>query len=60
MNANRKTTDFVLVRRHGKIQIWIDGRKVLTTSADPTPKPPGIGFHGGRVVFENVRVREFR
>ncbi|MFQ5507427.1 MAG: hypothetical protein ACE5F1_21905, partial [Planctomycetota bacterium] len=60
MSSLRKTTDFVLVRSAGKIEIWIDGRKALSTSADSSPARVGIAFHQGRVVFEEVRVRELR
>ena len=60
MSSLRKTTDFVLVRKAGKIEIWIDGRKVLSTDADSSRAPVGIAFHRGRVVFEEVQVRVLR
>ncbi len=57
MGGARRKTDFVLVRRAGTIEIWIDERRVLTTDADNTPSTVGIGFHQGEVRFEDVRVR---
>lgn len=58
MGAGRTVTDFVLVRRAGKIEIWIDGRRCVTTDADPAPCPVGIAFHQGEARFEDVRVRK--
>ncbi len=57
MDGARRRTDFVLVRRAGAIEIWIDERRVLSTDADPTPSTVGIGFHQGEARFEDVRVR---
>jgi hypothetical protein len=57
MDGTRRRTDFVLVRRAGTIEIWIEERRVLTTDVEPTPAPIGIGFHQGEVRFEDVRVR---
>ncbi|MCC7012327.1 MAG: hypothetical protein IT454_07195 [Planctomycetes bacterium] len=58
MGAGRTQTDFVLVRRAGQIEIWIDGRRCLTSAADATPSAVGLAFHGGEVRFEDVRVRK--
>lgn len=57
MDGARKRTDFVFVRRAGKLEIWIDERRVLTTDAENTPSTIGIGFHQGEARFEDVRVR---
>ncbi len=57
MDGARRRTDFLLVRRSGLIEIWIDERRVLSTDADPTQSTVGIGFHQGEVRFEDVRVR---
>ncbi|MCC6407400.1 MAG: hypothetical protein IT453_09550 [Planctomycetes bacterium] len=57
MDGARRQTDFVFVRRAGKLEIWIDERRVLSTDADATPSTVGIGFHQGEVRFEDVRVR---
>jgi hypothetical protein len=58
MDANRKLTDFVLVRRAGKLEVWIDGRRCLSVDAENTASPIGLGFHGGEVRFERVLVRK--
>jgi hypothetical protein len=57
MDGRRKTTDLVLVRRDGRLQVWVDGARVLDAAADPAPALPGIGIHAGRAVFRDVRVR---
>ena len=57
MDQRRKTTDLALVRRDGRLQVWVDGRRVLDAEADPAPALPGIGIHAGRAVFRDVRVR---
>ena len=53
-----QATFLVLVRRAGKVEVWIDGRRCLVAEADPTPSPVGLGFHQGEVRFEDVRVRK--
>jgi len=54
---SRDKADFLLLRRGGSVEIWIDERKALSAPADPAPARIGIGVHGGRAVFEDVRVR---
>jgi hypothetical protein len=59
MDGARRRTDFVLTRRAGVLEVWIDERRVLSTDAENTPATVGIGFHQGEVRFEDVRVRRF-
>ncbi len=51
-------TELVLVRRAGEIEIWVDGRRCVTTKSDPAPSAVGVAFHRGEVRFEDVRVRK--
>ncbi len=57
MDPQRKETDFVLVRRGGVLEVWIDGAKALSCEASNEPAPVGIGVCGGTAVFDDVRVR---
>jgi hypothetical protein len=57
IGEQRKRTELVLVRRAGKVEVWVDGRRCLSTDADPQPSPVGIAFHQGEIVFEEVGVR---
>ncbi len=59
MDGARRRTDFVLVRRGGVLEVWIDERRALSTDAETSPATVGIGFHQGEVRFEDVRVRRF-
>lgn len=57
MDGARRRTDFVLVRRAGTLEVWIDERRVISTDAENTPSTIGVGFHQGEARFEDVRVR---
>jgi len=59
MNVDRKKTDLVLVRRKGKMEIWVDGRLAISnTVGEDVASPVGIAIHRGGARFENVRVRK--
>jgi hypothetical protein len=57
MKEGRTVTELVLVRRAGTVEIWVDGRRCVTTKSDDAPSAVGIAFHQGEVRFEDVRVR---
>lgn len=57
MSPARRETDFMLVRLDDTIEIWIDGERVLVTTAAGGPTAPGIGVHRGAALFENPRIR---
>lgn len=57
MKEGRTVTELVLVRRVGAIEIWVDGRRCVTTRSDPAPSAVGLAFHQGEVCFEDVCVR---
>ncbi|HEX5138680.1 MAG TPA: hypothetical protein VFY93_17040 [Planctomycetota bacterium] len=52
--------DLMLVRRGGRMEVWVDGFRLAEGPVDGEAAPVGIGFHTGAVRFENVRVREFK
>jgi hypothetical protein len=59
MNDKRKETDLVLVRRGGRLEVWVDGAKVLAGRDVPGDAKPGIGVAKGAATFVDVRVRRF-
>lgn len=52
--------DLMMVRRGGKLEVWVDGFRLAEGAVDATPSVIGIGFHSGGARFENVRVRELK
>ena len=59
MSDKRSETDLVLVRRGGRIEVWVDGVKVLAGRDVPGEAKPGIGVAKGTATFTDVRVRRF-
>ena len=59
MDAARKETDLVLVRRSGKVHVWVDGRLLLSVPAAGEAAPVGLAIYQGSATFEDVRVRRF-
>jgi hypothetical protein len=59
MNDKRKETDLLLVRRGGRLEVWVDGVKVLAGRDVPGDAKPGIGVAKGVATFTDVRVRRF-
>jgi hypothetical protein len=49
--------DLMLVRRGGRVEVWVDGFRLVEGAVDEDPARIGIGFHSGTARFENVRVR---
>jgi hypothetical protein len=52
-----KPFDVALVRRAGIFEVWVDGKKAVSTSASPGDARVGVGVVGGPATFESVRVR---
>lgn len=59
MTADRRETDLLLVRRGGRLEVWVDGVKVLAGRDVPGEMKPGIGVAKGAATFSDVRVRRF-
>lgn len=57
ISAARRETDLALVRRSGQVEVWVDGEKILTTTASGGPARPGIGVVFAAATFTDVRVR---
>ncbi|MHC4550297.1 MAG: hypothetical protein ACYTEZ_16120 [Planctomycetota bacterium] len=51
---------FVLVRKGGAMEVWLDGFRVLTSRTDKKAAPVAVGVAGGSARFEKVAVRAFR
>jgi len=49
--------DLMMVRRGGRMEVWVDGFRLAEGAVDGDAAPVGIGFHTGRARFEDVRVR---
>ena len=52
--------DLMMVRRGGKLEVWVDGFRLAEGPVDGEAHVIGIGFHTGTARFENVRVRELK
>jgi hypothetical protein len=52
--------DLMLVRRGGRMEVWVDGFRLAEGPVDSAAEPVGIGFHTGRARFEDVRVRALK
>jgi hypothetical protein len=52
--------DLMMVRRDGKLEVWVDGTLLAEGPVDGDAAPVGIGLHSGTARFENVRVRELK
>lgn len=59
MTGERRETDLLLVRRGGRLEVWVDGAKVLAGRDVPGDARPGIGVANGTATFTDVRVRRF-
>lgn len=53
-----KSIDLALVRRGGRVQVWINGEKILDVAAAGPDARPGVGVAFGSVTFTDVRVRK--
>lgn len=49
--------DLMMARRGGRLEVWVDGFRLVEGAVDRSPSVIGIGFHSGTARFENVRVR---
>jgi hypothetical protein len=58
--GGRTRVHFLLVRRGGEMQVWLDGRRVLTSRVDKRPAPVAVGVAGGAASFLDVAVRTLR
>lgn len=54
---SEKSVDLALVRRAGRVQVWVAGEKILDVAAAGSPERPGIGVAFGSATFTDVRVR---
>ena len=53
--------DVYVARRGRRIEVWVGGRKALSTDQGTTPpQRVGVGINKGAAVFEEVRVRALR
>jgi len=52
--------EMVVVRRGTRMQVWVDGAKMVEAEVDGSPRPVGIGVHTGTAEFRAVRVRELQ
>jgi len=59
IGPGRTETDFLLVRRGGRIEIYIDGTRVLEAEAKGGASPVGLGVFQGSATFLSVRYRTF-
>lgn len=50
--------ELMLVRRGGRMEVWVDGVRLAGGEVDANPAPVGIGFHSGTVRFLDVEVGE--
>jgi hypothetical protein len=57
MDADRRETDLLVVRRGDRIRAWIDGRWALDAPATREEARPGVGLHAGEATFADLRVR---
>jgi hypothetical protein len=49
--------ELAVVRKQGVFEVWVDGKRALSTTAAPGEARIGLGVVGGPVTFESVRVR---
>lgn len=54
------TVDLMMIRRGGRLEVWVDGFKLADGPVDPGAAPVAIGVHSGTARFEDVRVRELK
>jgi len=54
------TVDLMMVRRGGRLEVWVDGFRLAEGPVDPDAAPVGIAVHSGTARFEDVRVRELK
>jgi hypothetical protein len=54
------TVDLLMIRRGGRLEVWVDGFRLAEGPVDSEAAPVGIGFHSGTARFEDVRVRELK
>jgi hypothetical protein len=52
--------DLMMVRRGGRLEVWVDGFRLAEGPVDSDPAPVAIGFHSGTARFADVRVRELK
>ncbi len=52
--------DLVLVRRGGRMEVWVDGFRLVEGEVDAAEAPVGIGVHAGKATFVDLRVRVLR
>ncbi len=56
----RPQVHFLLVRRGNRMQVWLDGYRVLTSRVDERAAPVGVGVAGGAATFHDLAVRTLR
>jgi hypothetical protein len=56
----RPQLHLLLVRKGREMQVWLDGRPVLTSRVDKRATLIGVGVAGGTATFEDVAVRALR
>lgn len=52
--------DLMLVRRGTRMEVWVNGIRLVEGVVDGEASVVGIGFHSGSARFENVRVRDLK
>jgi hypothetical protein len=49
--------DLMMIRRGGRMEVWVDGFRLAEGQVDADAAPVAIGLHSGSARFEDVRVR---
>jgi hypothetical protein len=57
MDAERRETDLLVVRRGELIRVYVDGRWALDAPATRDEVRPGVGLHAGEAQFVDLKVR---
>lgn len=55
--AAPKSYDLAIVRRKGRVEVWVGGERILELAAADGASRPGVGVAGGSATFTDVRVR---
>ena len=56
----RGTIDLLIARRGDRLEIWVDGFRIVEGPVASTKAPVGVGVNRGTARFEGLRVRSLR
>ena len=57
LTPDRRRTEFYVLRRGARVEVWVDGVKALVAPGVRGAFRVGVGLHRGQAVFEELRVR---